>query len=439
LNHWVGHLGRNVQTRTPNIDRLASRGVTFTQAYCTAPACNPSRASLMSGLRPSTSGCYLNGQNWRGGISEDKLLNTHFARAGYRIFGAGKIYHGAADRGGHWDDYFSSNSPTQRHPEAKDNGVQGIRFFPLANDDEQMPDYKVVSYGLDQLRKKHEKPFFLAIGLVKPHMPFAVPKKWFDKFPLESIELPPHQADDLDDVPPAGVRMAGPQGDHAAIVKSGRWKEAVQAYLATIAFADAQVGRLLDGLEKSEYRDNTIIVLWSDHGWSLGEKSHWRKFALWEEPTRSVFIWKAPGVTAAGGACNRTVDSTCMFPTLCSLAGLPLPAHLEGRDITPLLKNPDAAWDYPAITTHGFRNHAVRSEGWRYIRYANGDEELYDTAADPLEYTNLARRAEHVARKAELAKWLPNQDAPNLPTSAAKSGPGKKSKKGAAKAKSATR
>jgi arylsulfatase A-like enzyme len=310
--------------------------------------------------------------------------------------------------------------------------VGGIHFFPLASDDEQMPDYKVVNYGLAQLNKKHDKPFFLAIGLVKPHMPFAVPKKWFDLFPLESIELPPHRADDLDDVPPAGVRMAGPQGDHAAIVKSGRWKEAVQAYLATIAFADAQVGRLLDGLEKSEHRDNTIVVLWSDHGWSLGEKSHWRKFALWEEPTRSVFVWKAPGVTRAGGVCNRVVDYTCVFPTLCSLAGLSLSGHLEGREITPLLKNPEAAWDVPAITTHGFRNHAVRSEGWRYIRYANGDEELYDTAADPLEYTNLASRPDYAERKAELAKWLPGKDAPTLPSAAAKGARGKKAKKRAA-------
>jgi arylsulfatase A-like enzyme len=429
LNHWVGHLGRNRQTLTPNIDRLASGGVSFARAYCTAPACNPSRASLMSGLRPSTSGCYLNGQNWRGGIGEDKLLNSQFARAGYRIMGAGKIYHGAADRGGHWDDYFNGNSPTTRHPDAKDNGVGGIHFYPLASGDEQMPDYKVVSYGLKQLTKKYDKPFFLAIGLVKPHMPFAVPKKWFDVFPLESIELPPHRADDLDDVPPAGVRMAGPQGDHAAILKSGRWKEAVQAYLATIAFADAQVGRLLDGLEKSEYRDNTIVVLWSDHGWSLGEKSHWRKFALWEEPTRSVFVWKAPGVTRAGGVCNRVVDYTSVFPTLCTLAGLSLPAHLEGRDITPLLKNPDAEWSVPAITTHGFRNHAVRSEGWRYIRYASGDEELYDAAADPLEYANLAARPEYAERKAELAKWLPGKDAPSLPTAAAKGGRGKKANK----------
>jgi arylsulfatase A-like enzyme len=415
LNHWVGHLGRNPQTKTPNIDRLASEGVSFTKAYCTAPACNPSRASLMSGQRPSTTGCYLNGQNWRPGISEEKLLNTYFARAGYRVYGAGKIYHGAGDRGGEWTDYFPGSGETQQHPDAKDSGVDGIKFYPLANRDEDMPDYKVVTYGLEKLKEKSDKPFFLAIGLVKPHMPFSVPKKWFDLFPLDSIQLPPHREDDLDDVPPAGVKMARPDSDHAKIVRSGRWNEVVQAYLATIAFCDSQVGRLLDGLEASSHRDNTIVVLWSDHGWSLGEKSHWRKFALWEEPTRSVFVWKVPGVTQPDGVCVRPVDFTSVYPTLCELTGLPLPDHLDGRSIVPLLKDPRTEWEPPAITTHDFKNHAVRSEDWRYIRYANGDEELYDTAADPLEYINLADQAEHAARKAELAKWLPHTDAASLP------------------------
>jgi arylsulfatase A-like enzyme len=415
LNHWVGHLGRNSQTKTPNIDRLASHGVTFTSAYCMAPACNPSRAALMSGQRPSTTGCYHNDQDWRRGTSEDKLLNSHFARAGYRVYGAGKIYHGARDRGGDWTDYFNGGGRTQRHPSAKDTGVDGIRFYPLANRDEQMPDYKVVSYALEKLKDKSDSPFFLAIGLVKPHMPFSVPKKWFDKFPLDSIELPPHRDDDLDDVPPAGVKMARPNGDHARIVESGRWKEAVQAYLATIAFCDAQVGRLLDGLEASPHRDNTIVVLWSDHGWSLGEKSHWRKFALWEEPTRSVFIWKAPGVTRARGVCRRPVDYSSVYPTLCELTGLPMPDHLDGRSIMPLLQEPEADWPLPAITTHGRNNHAVRYENWRYIRYANGDEELYDVAVDPFEYRNLAQRPAHADRKAELAKWLPTSNARNLP------------------------
>jgi arylsulfatase A-like enzyme len=438
LNHWVGHLGRHPQTRTPNIDRLAKLGVTFTRAYCTAPACNPSRASLMSGLRPSSTGCYLNSQNWRPGISEDKLLNTHFVRAGYRVYGAGKIYHGSYDRGGEWTDYFNGRGGALKlHPSAKDDGVGGIKFGPLANSDEEMPDHHTVSYCLEKMAEKSDRPFFIACGLVKPHMPFSVPKKWFDLFPLETIQLPPWREDDLDDVPPAGVKMAGPQGDHAAILKSGRWKEAVQAYLATIAFCDAQVGRLLDGWEKSPQRDNTIICLWSDHGWSLGEKSHWRKFALWEEPTRTVFIWKAPGVTPAGGVCGRPVDYLSIYPTLCSLTGLPLPAHLEGRDITPLLKNPKAPWEFPAITTHGRLNHTVRSEEWRYIRYADGSEELYHNAVDPLEYTNLASNPAYAAQKAELARWLPKTNAADLPASGdgGEGGGGGKKKAKAGKAK----
>ena len=438
LNHWVGHLGRHAQTRTPNLDRLASQGVTFTRAYCTAPACNPSRASLMSGLRPSTTGCYLNSQNWRPGISEDKLLNTQFANAGYRVYGAGKIYHGSYDRGGRWDDYFSGGGETRRHPDAKDSGVGGIQFYPLANDDEQMPDYHVVSYGLEKLKETSDKPFFLAIGLVKPHMPFSVPKKWYDLFPLESIQLPPYREDDLDDVPPAGVKMAGPNGDHAKILESGRWKEAVQAYLATIAFCDSQVGRLLDGLDASPHRDNTIVCLWSDHGWSLGEKSHWRKFALWEEPTRTVFVWRVPGVTTPGSICGRTVDYLSIYPSLCELTGVPSPGHLEGQSLVPLLKNPQAAWDRPAITTHGFKNHTVRTEGWRYIRYANGDEELYEDAADPFEYTNLAGRPDYASRKAELAKWLPKTDAPDLPQSRDDGGQKVQKKKKNAKAKPAS-
>ena len=415
LNHWVGHLNRNPQSKTPHIDRLAKSGVTFTRAYCTAPACNPSRASLMSGQRPSTTGCYLNGQNWRLGISEEKLLNSHFARAGYRVFGAGKIYHGAADRGGHWDDYFPGKGDLSRYPPPKNDGVGGIKFYPLACSDEEMPDYGVVSYGLEKLQEQHDAPFFLAIGLVKPHMPFSVPQKWFDMFPLDSIQLPPHRDGDLNDIPAAGVRMAGPGGDHARIVASGRWKEAVQAYLATVAFCDSQIGRLLDGLEQSRHRDNTIVCMWSDHGWSLGEKSHWRKFALWEEPTRTVCVWKAPGVTRPGGVCQRTVDYCSIYPTLCELAGVSRPVHLEGPSLTPLLRDPTVAWELPAITTHGLNNHTVRSEGWRYIRYADGGEELYDEVGDPLEYTNLANDRQHADSKAQLAQWLPKFNAASLP------------------------
>ncbi|MBI2481299.1 MAG: sulfatase, partial [Planctomycetia bacterium] len=417
LNHWVGHLGRHPQTKTPHMDRLASMGVSFNKAYCAAPACNPSRIALMSGLRPSTTGCYDNGQDWRPTVSEDKLLNKTLLDAGYECFGTGKILHGSYGNSSKWTEFHKTASGNMaRHEFSPNDGVGGIKFSALANNDEDMPDYDAVSYGIEVLNRKHDKPFFLAVGLVKPHMPFSVPKKWFDMFPLESIELPPHRAGDLDDIPPAGVRMAKPDGDHAAMLKSGRWKEAVQAYLATIAFCDGQVGRLLAALEQSAYRDNTIICLWSDHGWSLGEKEHWRKFALWEEPTRTVFIWKVPGMTPTGMQSPRTVDYMSIYPTICSLTGVSRPSHVEGLDISSLLKDPNAPWKTPALTTHNKDNHSFRSEQWRYIRYADGSEELYDHATDPYEWTNVAGDPKHAAIKAGFAKHIPAVNAPELPS-----------------------
>ena len=280
LNHWVDHLGRNKQVITPNIDRLAKMGVTFSNAYCAAPICNPSRAALMSGLRPSTTGVYDNNVDWRPIVSQDLTLVTHMRRNGYGAFGAGKIYHGGFDRKAEWDDYhLERGSPCKLLNDT--DGVGGIRFSPLDCGDEGISDYGIASYGVEQLQRKHDKPFFLAIGFHKPHMPWNVPKKYFDLYPLDKIELPPYREDDLKDIPPAGVKMARGPGsnspdkpsDHELMLQSGRWKEAVQAYLATITYVDGQIGRLLDALDKSAYKDNTIIVFWGDHGWHLGRKA----------------------------------------------------------------------------------------------------------------------------------------------------------------------
>jgi arylsulfatase A-like enzyme len=240
-----------------------------------------------------------------------------------------------------------------------------------------------------------------------------VPRKYYEQFPLETIQLPPYRKDDLDDLPAAGKKMAKAEQDHARFIRDGNWKNAIQSYLATVAYTDMNIGRLLDAFDQSPQRDNTIIVFWGDHGWSFGEKNHWRKFALWEEPTRAPFIVVAPGVTRAGGMSDRPVDFMSIYPTLCELAGLPIPAHVEGPSIVPLLRNPQAAWDRPAITTHGFKNHTVRTEQWRYIRYADGSEELYDETKDPYEWTNLATKPEFARTKAELAKWLPEKNAPH--------------------------
>lgn len=412
LNHWVGYLGRNAQTKTPNIDRLAGRGVWFTRSYCAAPVCNPSRAALMSGLRPFTSGVYENDNDWRRVIPEDLPLTTTFRKAGYYVCGAGKIYHESYKRRSEWDDYLENAG---RDPEPTGNtGVGGIRFAPLDCGDEDLREWKIVGYGIEQLQKKHDKPLFLAVGLHKPHMPWNVPRKYFDLHPLDKIELPPYREDDLNDLPLAGVRMAKPEGDHAEMLKSGRWKEAVQGYLAAISYCDAMVGRLLDAFDKSAYATNTIICFWSDHGWHLGEKQHWRKFALWEEATRSPFIWVVPGLTKPNSRCDRTVDFMSIYPTLTDLCGIPTPKHVQGESIRSLLANPKAVWDQPAITTYKFMNHAVRTENWRYIRYSDGGEELYDEGSDPYEWTNLAAKPEFDAKRAELPKWLPKENQPDI-------------------------
>jgi arylsulfatase A-like enzyme len=419
LNHWVGHLSRNKQVITPNIDRLAAGGVTFTNAYCAAPICNPSRAALLSGMRPSTTGVYDNSIDWRPIVPREQTLVTQFRANGYTTAGAGKIYHGGFDRKEEWDDYGRERGGPCKmlNPTA---GVGGIRFSPVDCGDEGISDYSIADYGIAQLQRKHDKPFFLTIGFHKPHMPWNVPKKYFDLYPLDKIELPPYREDDLKDIPPAGVKMARRPGsnspdkpsDHELILQSGRWKEAVQAYLATITYVDGQIGRLLDALDKSAYRDNTIIVFWGDHGWSLGEKHHWRKFALWEEPTRAPLIWIAPGVTKAGTRSNRPVDFMSIYPTLSDLCGIPVPAHVEGESIKKLLANPSAEWNRPALTTHGYQNHAVRTAQWRYIRYADGSEELYDVMKDPYEWTNLANDKNFEKVKAELAKAFPKVNKP---------------------------
>jgi arylsulfatase A-like enzyme len=420
LNHWVGYLGRNQQTKTPNIDRLAAAGMSFTRSYCAAPVCNPSRAALFSGRRPGATGVYGNGHDWRTVVPSEETLITTLRRGGYTLLAAGKIYHEAFNRREDYDDYHrppplgAARGQTTRPPDAFNQVV----FAPLAGGDDALPDYHAASYAIAQLGRAHAKPFFLAVGFHKPHPPFIVPQKYFDLHPLESIALPPFRADDLDDLPDAGKRSGIGQGTHAMITQAGKWKEAVQAYLASISYADAQIGRVLDALEKSAHGDNTIVVLLGDHGWQLGEKHHWGKTTLWEEVARAPLIWKVPGLTTPGSVCARTVDFMTIYPTLTDLCGVPTPAHVEGRGIRSLLENPQAAWPHPGITTYGQGQHAVRTERWRYIRYADGTEELYDDDQDPYEWTNLAPRPEFAATVKELAAFLPKENKPAIALSA---------------------
>ncbi|MFP6867017.1 MAG: sulfatase, partial [Roseibacillus sp.] len=337
-------------------------------------------------------------------------LSAQFKKAGYHVAGAGKIYHSQSYFKSEWSEYMSSKLYS-----AHGKGVNKFEGYhqPLPHNlkDEDLGDWHIVDWCIDQLEKEHDKPLFLACGLIKPHLPFAVPRKYYELFPRDQIQLPPHRVDDLDDLPPAGVKMANPKGDHARFLKSGRWKDAIQSYLATCAYTDMNVGRLLDALEKSPHAKNTIIVFWGDHGWSFGEKSHWRKFALWEEPTRAPLIWVAPGVTQAGTVCGRTVDFMTIYPTLCELAQIELPKHVDGPSAVSLLRNPNSSWKHPAITTHGYRNHAVRTETHRYIQYADGSEELYDHTNDPYEWTNLASKPGSLKVIKELRRHLPARNA----------------------------
>jgi len=415
LNVWVSCLQGHPQIKTPNIDRLAQRGMTFTHAYCAAPACNPSRAALLSGKKPTTTGIYHNDQPWKPVLKDTLTLPEHLKNNGYRVVGGGKIFHGASDPK-HWDDYW--NKPGDPAPKMKSlNGLnmQHFDWGPLDCKDEDMGDYKLVTWAGEQLQAKREKPLFLAVGFVKPHLPWYVPKKYFDLFPLESIQLPKTKGDDLDDIPQAGIKVAKPNGDHKAVVDARQWEKGVQAYLATISFVDAQVGRLLDALDKSPRKDQTIIVFWGDHGWHLGEKQHWRKFALWEEATHAPLFICAPGVTRAKSTCATPIDFNSLYATVTELCGLETPGHVEGKSLKPLLADPKAKWEEPAITTHGKGNHGIRWESWRYIRYADGSEELYDHSKDPHEWTNLAKKEEHAAIKKKLAGWLPAKEAADAP------------------------
>lgn len=405
LNHWVGHLGRNKQTKTPNIDRLAAMGVTFANAQCAAPVCNPSRAALLSGKRPGTTGIYDNGIPFANFLKPSDSLVMQFKNAGYDTLGIGKLWHGGLG----WKEQWTTiREETVKKGQVRDRSIGGIAFGPIVEGgDEAVSDTSIADYGISELAKTRDKPFFLTLGFHKPHMPWNVPQKYYDMHPLADIRLPPTREGDLADVPPAGVKMAKPDGDHANVLASGRWKEAVQAYLAAISYLDGQIGRVLDAYDKSPEKQNTIIVFWGDHGWHLGEKEHWRKFALWEEAARAPFIWVVPGVTKPGGFCKHPVDFMSVYPTLCDLASLPKPARVEGDNIKPLLTNPAAAWTGVGVTTFGQNNHAVRTDRWRYIRYADGGEELYDHHNDEYEWINLASQPEHAALKAELARHLP--------------------------------
>lgn len=410
LNDWISPLGGHPQSLTPNFQRLADRSMLFTNAHCPAPACGPCRAAILSGIAPHRSGLYENMQPLRDVLPDVTLMPRHFSNHGYHSAGSGKILHYVIDPRS-WDDYFPAKEtdnpfPKTLYPENRPVSLprggpwQYIEtdWSPLdATDEEFGGDYSVSQWISKQLLEPpSDKPFFLACGLYRPHEPWFVPAKYFKPFPLEKVQLPPgYRPDDLDDVPPAGRAMARNRY-FPHIQWHGQWRAGVQGYLASIHFADAMLGHVLDALDQSPRRDNTIIVLWSDHGWHLGEKEHWQKFTGWRACTRVPLMISVPKATP--GICDQPVSTIDLFRTLTSLTGVPLRENVTGNDLTPLLEKPDMAWPHLALTQlRGPQSYALSGKNFRYIHYTNGDEELYDIANDPYEHNNLVQDPKHLA------------------------------------------
>lgn len=416
LNSWVGTLGGHPQARTPNLDRLAARGVLFTNAHTASPRCNPSRTAVLTGIRPSTSGVYNNDQPWRAVLPDAVTLPGHFKAHGYRVLGSGKIFHGPFKDPSSWHEYHKKPRPYQPDhlPLNEIAGSEQFDWGPIDLDDDETSDAKVVAWAAERLRGMRDRSLFLACGIYRPHLPWYVPRKYFDMYPLEEVQLPPVREDDLEDIPSRGSRIAR-TNTHRTLVELGKWREAVQGYLASLSFSDAMVGRLLDALDASGYATETIVVLWTDHGWHLGEKLHWRKAGLWEEATHVPLIFVVPGLTSPGGRCEASVSLLDLYPTLIDICGLPPVAGLEGESLRPLLDNPRARWDGASVTTLDRNNHAIRTRRWRYIRYDDGSEELYDHQVDPHEWDNLAGKPEHAQVKKTLADRLPKINAPEAP------------------------
>jgi arylsulfatase A-like enzyme len=417
LNDWIGCLGGHPQAHTPHLDRLAQRATNFTNAHCQAPICNPSRVSLLTGVLPSSTGIYYLGPQLRECEATRRAtsLPQHFQRNGYQTRGAGKIFHAAVD--GEFDVYAGSFGGFGPRPETNFycghvNPLWDWGAFP--QDDAQMPDAKIAAWAIDQLQQPtSDRPFFLACGFYRPHVPLYVPPAWFELHPLDKVQLPAHQAHDLSDVPTFGqdLSWSAVAPRHDWMVSQDQWRRAVQSYLASVSFVDAQVGKVLDALESSQHAKNTIVVVWSDHGFHLGTKQRWGKRSLWEAATQVVMMIDAPGLPD-GARCDAPVGLIDLFPTLCELADIPTATGLEGRSLLPLLHNAQRPWPYPALTTFGQHNHAVRSQHWRYITYADGTEELYDHRTDPDEFHNVAGIPTNAAVIAAHRDWLPQVNQP---------------------------
>lgn len=409
MKPWIGPQGF-AEAHTPTFDELAKRGLLFARAYCAAPACSPSRAAVFTGLAPHTSGTYNNGHSWREKTPNVVTFPRLIRESGYFTAGFGKLFHiPSHDDRRAWDHRRHYN--LHRMPGAPLSAPKGIyrrsgsRFDWAALDIsvEEMDDHKQVNRAVRAMKRRHEGPWFVAVGLFRPHLPWYAPKRFFDLYPPDQVPMPVTHPEDLDDVPKMGRRFAKTV-EHDIIEDAGLWRDAVRAYLASISYVDYELGRLL-----AETPSDTLVIIWSDHGWHLGSKKHWHKYALWEEAAQTVFAMAGPSVSS-GVLSPRTVSLNDIYPTLCDICELSAPHELAGQSLTSLLSDPRAPWDRPALTTWRRGNHSVRSERFRYIRYRDGGEELYDHDRDPHEWYNLADsdRAQPIIEA--HARWLPGAD-----------------------------
>ncbi|PHQ32124.1 sulfatase-like hydrolase/transferase [Rhodopirellula bahusiensis] len=420
LNDWVGCLGGNPDAQTPNLDRFAQQSVLFNNAHCQVALCYASRASFMTGMYASKTGIYNNSsKSAHDAYHRAKQMPVWFGDSGYRTMCMGKIYHNDHGKKAYWDEI---GPKTLRWGPEPPNGRQFAKRFGKDAQDSLawaaldievggMPDEQIAAWGIEKLDQEYDQPFFLSLGFYKPHTPMTAPKRYFDQFDRDSLTLPKVLKNDLDDVPEIGRRWVLDRSKLIAEEAVKQYspsyrRELVHAYHACVALIDDCIGQVLRKLDNSPYADNTIVVLCSDHGWHLGEKNHWRKWMPWEESTRSLLIVRTPDSVGSGNVCQRTVGLIDIYPTLAELCELPPPGGLQGLSFRRLLDNPDGPWDRPALTSTKAGNHTVRSDRWRYIRYVDGSEELYDHDVDPNEWHNLANDPSMNSIKQQHAEWI---------------------------------
>ena len=425
LNNDLGCYGHPL-VKSPNIDRLARRGVRFDRAYNQFPLCSPSRTSLMTGLRPDTTRVYDLKKHFRETLPDVVTLPQLFRKNGYFAARVGKIYHygnpgdigtNGLDDPASWDAVVNPKGVDKEEEKVLINYTpkrglgSSLSLYASPAPDEEHTDGKVTAETIKLLEQNRERPFFIAAGFYRPHCPFIAPQKYFDLYPLEKIRPPNFSPSELKSVPPAALWINAP---HFGVSEEAQ-RKAIQAYYASISFLDAQVGKLLEALDRLKLTENTLIIFWSDHGYLLGQHGQWMKQTLFEGSARNPLIIAGPGTIAKGKAAGRTVELVDLYPTLADVCGLSgLPNNLAGRSLRPLLVNPQAKWDKPAITQvqrasggKAFMGYSVRTERYRYTEWDEGrkGEELYDYERDPHELHNLAVDPKYAERLGKM-KWL---------------------------------